>query len=82
MTTVTLSMNDQSIRLTLDDLENAVLAAKRKPGQKVSRITSSGQMTALLDANSSDKTSTAEPRLLLKHEFSHDSVGPVVLTEY
>jgi len=35
MTTVTLSMNDQSIRLSLDDLENALLAAKRKPGQKV-----------------------------------------------
>ncbi|VVP18997.1 hypothetical protein PS870_03721 [Pseudomonas fluorescens] len=82
MTTVTLSMNDQSIRLSLDDLENALLAAKRKPGQKVSRITSSGQMTTLLSANPSRKTSTTEPRLRLKHEFSHTSVGPVVLTEY
>ena len=84
MTTITLSVDGQSIRFSLDDLrslETVLLNAARRPGQEAFCATASGRMTAILELNTakSGMTSTASPSG--QHHFNESGSGAIQLTD-
>lgn len=84
MTAITLSVDGQSIRFSLDDLpslETVLLNATRRPGQEAFCATISGRMTALLEVNTakSGMTSTTHPSG--QHHFNESGRGAIQLTD-
>ncbi len=83
MNTITLSLNGQSMQLSMDDLptlEAVLLDAARKPGEKVFRSSATGRMEALIDA-APGNAGTLTAGKTGQHNFRSDADGAVILTD-
>ncbi|EIU7173061.1 MULTISPECIES: hypothetical protein [Pseudomonas] len=79
MTSVTLSIGDQSIRFALDelsDIEALVRAAARHPGRELFRSSSSGRLAAILQ-----ETPPAQNSRATSNSFSEGNGSFVLLTD-
>lgn len=83
MNTITLSLNGQSMRLSIDDLpalEAVLLDAARKPGRKAFRAAVTGRMEALVYA-APGQAGTMTSGKTGQHNFNTSSDSTVVLTD-
>lgn len=84
MTTITLSVDGQSVRFSLDDLQSleaVLLNAARRPGQEAFRATASGRMTAILELNTSKSGMTRAAHSSAQHHLSGSSRSTIQLTD-
>lgn len=84
MTTITLSVDGQSVRFSLDDLhslEAVLLNAARCPGQEAFRATASGRMTAILELNTAKSSASRTTHSSGQHHFSESGRSAIQLTD-
>ena len=83
MNTITLSLNGQSIQLSIDDLpalEAVLIAAARKPGERAFRAAATGRMEAFIDA-SPGQSGTITSGKAGHHNFNASADSAVILTD-